>query len=294
MKARLAATVHRSNNSPGKSTKMKCDRLGIELSGRTNAFLDSTDRECAYQKEYQKREEVQHRKLSQKAENLVVHKTFKELNKANICDVYKKGQLDPVLDDHASCERVQRSLRFGARSKEKVILWNHDNGGNPCPTDTEITQFTSWKPTIESTANKEITCWLHRNLKTSRPPSRQEIVKTEVPISIFRDLFIIIDSSGSIGCRNFEIVKEQLGELLSLFCPVPDPFYSNLHKAYNRAALIKFSNNVIEEFDFDDNHNLAELEAAIQSVSYKGGETCTGDAFYKTVQMITSSKGNIV
>ncbi|CAC5419614.1 unnamed protein product [Mytilus coruscus] len=103
MKGRLAATVHRSNNSPGKSTKMKCDRLGIELSGRTNAFLDSTDRECAYQKEYQKREEVQHRKLSQKAENLVVHKTFKELNKANICDVYKKGQLDPVLDDHASC-----------------------------------------------------------------------------------------------------------------------------------------------------------------------------------------------
>ncbi|CAC5362382.1 unnamed protein product [Mytilus coruscus] len=93
MKGRLAATVHRSNNSPGTSTKMKCDRLVIELSNRTNAFLDSTDRECAYQKEYQKREEVQHRKLSQKAENLVVHKTFKDLNKANICHVYKKVNL---------------------------------------------------------------------------------------------------------------------------------------------------------------------------------------------------------
>lgn len=75
---------------------------------------------------------------------------------------------------------------------------------------------------------------------------------------------------------------------------VVDPFYSTVNKANNRAALIHFSEKfkVIEEFDFDDNLNLAELKSAIISVPYK--TTCTGDAFHKAIQMFTSSKGNII
>lgn len=31
---------------------------------------------------------------------------------------------------------------FGERSKERVIIRNPENGGKPCPTDTEITEYT--------------------------------------------------------------------------------------------------------------------------------------------------------
>ncbi|CAG2223327.1 unnamed protein product [Mytilus edulis] len=178
---------------------------------------------------------------------------------------------------------------FGARSKKRVILRSPDNGGKPCPTDTDITEYTSRKPTIQSIAKTVITKFLQKNLKTN-PTSSRETVNAKVP-GLFRDLLIILDSSGSIGSGNFEIVKEQLGELLGLLCPSTDPFISNKRTVYNRAALIQYSNNVVEEFDFNDNHNLSELKAAIQSVPYQGRTTCTGDAFYKAIRMFTSSKG---
>ena len=103
MEGRVAATVHRSNNSPGTSTKIKCDSFGIKLSNPTIKFLDKLDRDFEYQKGYQKRDNVQQRKLQQKAENLTEHKTFKELNKERCVDVYKKDHLDKALQDHASC-----------------------------------------------------------------------------------------------------------------------------------------------------------------------------------------------
>lgn len=101
--------------------------------------------------------------------------------------------------------------------------------------------------------------------------SRRKVIQTEVPIVFFRDLLIILDSSGSIGFRDYVTVKDQL---------VADPFYLTVNKANNRAALIHFSEKfkVIEEFDFDDNLNLSELKPAIISVPYK--TTCTGDAFH--------------
>lgn len=104
---------------------------------------------------------------------------------------------------------------------------------------------------------------------------------------------IILDSSGSIGSHDFELAKEKLSDLLALICPVPDPFISHGTSGYNRVALIQFSDTVAEEFDFNHNHNLAELKAAIQSVSFQSGGTCTGDAFYKAIDMFTTSKGII-
>lgn len=144
------------------------------------------------------------------------------------------------------------------------------------------------RPTVQATAKEVIVSFLQRQLKQN--PSRR-ITKREAPIGLFRDLLIIVDSSGSVGSSHFEIAKQQLGELLGLLCPSPDPFVSNSIYAYHRAALIQYSRNVVEEFDFDDNHNLAELKSAIQSVQFLSGSTCTGDAFYKAIQMFTSSKG---
>ncbi|XP_076115663.1 uncharacterized protein LOC143083278 [Mytilus galloprovincialis] len=179
---------------------------------------------------------------------------------------------------------------FGERSKERVIIRNPDNGGKPCPTDTEITEYTAKRPEVHETANQVITNFLQRNLKTDPSPPRGTI-QTQVPIGLFRDLLIIIDSSSSIGSNNFEIAKQQLGELLSLICPLPDPFDSSVHNGNNRAALIQFSDDAIEEFDFDDKHNIVELKKAILAVPYQNGMTCTGDAFYKAVQMFASYKG---
>ncbi|CAG2188321.1 COL12A [Mytilus edulis] len=179
---------------------------------------------------------------------------------------------------------------FGERRKERVILRYPDNGGKPCPNDTEITEITLQKPTVQATATQVITGFLQRNLKPNHS-SHRRMVKRSDPIGLFRDLLIIIDSSGSIGSSSYEIAKRQTGELIGLLCPVPDPFNSRRLNGYNRAALIQFSTNAVEEFDFDDKHGIAELKAAIQAVPYQNGMTCTGDAFYKAIQMFTSSKG---
>lgn len=179
---------------------------------------------------------------------------------------------------------------FGERAKERVILRYPSNGGEPCPTSVSITGSTANKPTIQETANMIITSFLQRNPKTNSS-SPGGIVKRAVPCDLFRDLVVIIDSSGSIGSHDFELAKEKLGDLLALLCPDPDPFDSNRLGGYNQAALIQFSDFVREEFDFDDNHNIAKLKASIKSVPFQSGGTCTGDALYKAIQMFTTSKG---
>ncbi|CAG2215535.1 COL12A [Mytilus edulis] len=74
-------------------------------------------------------------------------------------------------------------------------------------------------------------------------------------------------------------------------CPRPDPFNVNNNKGYNRAALIKFSSYVNKEFDFAAMKNLADLQASIKAIRYRGGSTCTGNALEKAIQMFTPSKG---
>ncbi|CAC5366250.1 unnamed protein product [Mytilus coruscus] len=179
---------------------------------------------------------------------------------------------------------------FGVRSKERTILRCPDNGGRSCPRREKI-QYTSKKPTIQETANQIVTSFLQRNLKTTSL-SNNIYVRRNIPVGLFRDLLIIIDSSGSVGANNFKIAKQQVAELLGLLCPRPDPFNVNSNNGYNRAALIQFASYVVEEFDFTANKNLAQLKVSINSIRYRGGSTCTGDAFEKAIQMFTSSKGS--
>lgn len=151
--------------------------------------------------------------------------------------------------------------------------------------------FTARKPTIQATANQIVRSFFKRNLKTT-PLSNNKKVRRNVSIGYFRDLLIIIDSSGSVGANNFNIAKQQLAELLGLMCPRPDPFNVNNNKGYNRAALIQFSSYVNKEFDFAAMKNLADLQASIKAIRYRGGSTCTGNALEKAIQMFTPSKGN--
>ena len=62
----------------------------------------------------------------------------------------------------------------------------------------------------------------------------------------FRDLLLILDSSGSIGSERYTNAKGSLSEMLGLMCPTPDPFGKDL----NRVALLTYSTTVTESFDF--------------------------------------------
>lgn len=155
-----------------------------------------------------------------------------------------------------------------------------------------VISITAKKPTIKATASQIVTSFLHRNVKPNTLSPRSNY-KRDVPIGLFRDLLIIIDSSGSVGHTNFNIAKQQVAELLGLLCPLPDPFNTYRNTGYNRAALIQYSRRVVEEFDFNAKKNIADLQSSIKKVRYIGSMTCTGDAFEKAINMFTSAKGNI-
>lgn len=199
--------------------------------------------------------------------------------------IFTKKKVDCLVSHWGEWSDV---FGFGVRTKERVILRYPDNGGRACPTDTTITKSTRKKPTIQATAVQIVTNFLHRDVKPI-PSSSHSYSRRDDSIGYFRDLLIIIDSSGSVGSENFNIAKQQVSELLGLLCPRPDPF--NRKNGFNRAALIQFSGKVIEEFDFAAKKNLADLQASIKSITYRGGSTCTGDAFEKAIHMFTSSKG---
>lgn len=106
-------------------------------------------------------------------------------------------------------------------------------------------------------------------------------------IGQLRDLLIIMDSSGSVSRRDFNVAKFQLARLLGMLCPSPDPFNGN-----QRVALIQYSNVVRDVFDFDDKNNTAEVQKAVRNMRYMGRATCTGSVLeHAKDRMLTMSRG---
>ncbi|WAR15140.1 COEA1-like protein [Mya arenaria] len=102
-----------------------------------------------------------------------------------------------------------------------------------------------------------------------------------------RDLLVIVDGSGSIGATNFQKIMNQMARLLGMLCPTPDPF-----KGYQQAALIEFSGNVREIFDFNEKANTLAVQQGVNGTQYSGGYTCTATAFnYARNTMFTAAKG---
>ena len=93
MAPRLASGVHRNNNMPGTSTRLKCQHAGIEFSERSDKFLKKMDADFKYKQDYEKRTKVKAERLKKSGEKLLEHKTYKDLNKKQ--PEYRKGQLDP-------------------------------------------------------------------------------------------------------------------------------------------------------------------------------------------------------
>ncbi|WAR23211.1 COCA1-like protein [Mya arenaria] len=156
---------------------------------------------------------------------------------------------------------------FGQVSRERAILRHPDNGGTICPPELEQIKIT-------------VHCDIHRN----------EFYGPELANSLsearLRDLLVIVDGSGSIGPTNFNDAKYQLASLLGMLCPTPDPF-----KVYQRAALIEFSSNVREIFDFNDKANTLSVQQGVKGMPYSGDSTCTATAFnYARNTMFTAVK----
>lgn len=103
----------------------------------------------------------------------------------------------------------------------------------------------------------------------------------------FRDLLIIVDSSGSVGSSAFSDTKIQLARLVGFLCPLPDPF-----KEAHQLALLRYSSSVSEVFDFSKYTNTAGVQSGIAGMSYSGGSTCTASAFdYAKNAMFDTGKG---
>ncbi|CAG2198261.1 unnamed protein product [Mytilus edulis] len=58
MQARLASGIHRNNNKPGTSAKMKCEHLGVNLSESSLQFLSKMDIDYTYKQEYEKSQKL--------------------------------------------------------------------------------------------------------------------------------------------------------------------------------------------------------------------------------------------
>lgn len=74
---------------------------------------------------------------------------------------------------------------------------------------------------------------------------------------------------------------------MGYICPNPDPF-----NGFQKAALIEFSNDVREVFDFNDNSNTAEVQLGIERMTHLRQTTCTATAFrYARDVMLKTNKG---
>lgn len=105
-----------------------------------------------------------------------------------------------------------------------------------------------------------------------------------------RDLLVILDSSGSIGNGVFSDAKEQIGRLVALLCPQPDPF----NYGYQQLAFMTFSKTVSEIFQFDSYTSVSDIQSAIKQAPYLGSSTCTATAFNYIENMFQSTKGQFV
>ncbi|WAR04019.1 COCA1-like protein [Mya arenaria] len=165
---------------------------------------------------------------------------------------------------------------FGQVSRERAILRYPDNGGTICPPELEQIKITGKRASIQSTAKSIATNFMVQNSLTNSLSEGR-----------LRDLLVIVDGSGSIGPTNFNDTKYQLARLLGMLCPTPDPF-----KVYQRAALIEFSSNVREIFDFNDKANTLAVQQGVKGMPYFGGSTCTATAFnFARNTMFTAVKG---
>jgi hypothetical protein len=104
-----------------------------------------------------------------------------------------------------------------------------------------------------------------------------------------------MDSSGSIGNVDFQVAKDQTSKLIGLLCP-NSPFdkIAGSPYQYNQAAMLTFSTNVAENFDFSTYSTTMSIQSALKRAKYVGGGTNTNKAFDRAVGLFQPSKGTVI
>ncbi|XP_065920908.1 uncharacterized protein [Dysidea avara] len=96
-----------------------------------------------------------------------------------------------------------------------------------------------------------------------------EKMKSDVAVNIALDLYIVLDSSKSIGRQSYEEAKKFLGDLVSGF---------TIGKNNVRVGLVIYGSEARLIFGLKHSYNKDEILSSIQSVEYLKSFTATGDA----------------
>ena len=96
------------------------------------------------------------------------------------------------------------------------------------------------------------------------------------------DLFIVLDSSGSITEEKYEIAKEFVVDLVSGF---------TVGKNNVRVGLVIYGTTVHLQFDLDDSFDQTVVVDKIRNAPYLKTTTATGDAIRLMVESFTEEKG---
>ena len=96
------------------------------------------------------------------------------------------------------------------------------------------------------------------------------------------DLFIVLDSSGSITDEKYKIAKEFVVDLVSGF---------TVGKKNVRVGLVIYGITVHLQFDLDDSFDQTVVVDKIRNAPYLKTTTATGDAIMRMVGSFTEEKG---
>ena len=98
------------------------------------------------------------------------------------------------------------------------------------------------------------------------------------------DIVFVVDESGSIGSRNFDLMKSFLSQLVTRL---------DIDSGSTRVGLVTYSTNVGTTINLNAHTSVASVQAAISSVTYSGRDTNTAAALaHVRTAMLTSAAGD--
>ncbi|XP_060562483.1 vitrin-like [Ruditapes philippinarum] len=177
---------------------------------------------------------------------------------------------------------------FGQQSRVRTVITQPTGTGKQCPVLEEI-RYTGKIPSVNVTAKNVQNFFARPSGKVLSQTIKSSQIQSQ---DLSRDLVIIMDSSGSIGSNGFQVAKEQTAKLMGLLCPTaPFDKIAGSPYQYNQAAMLTYSTNVVENFDFNRYSTTVNIQNAIKRVRYAGGGTSTNKAFDQARGLFQPNKG---